>query len=388
MRPVNWREIGILDEVSCFIGQHVHASDAQVDAMTLYAAATHALAAFPTFGRMLFSSEQEASGKTMAMQITASLSANPLDASGTSYALQSALAGASNTPEQPQPTLYLDEISDVFGRSGLNASRNPVAEVLRKGYKAGAKMSWSVNRVNEQYSIYTPFLLAGLRVAVPRDIRSRCITITMVPGTPERYFDAREAEPYASRLADSLKGTVRTCLDKLASFRGRGIHPKLRDRRLEIWEGLFAIAYVLGGQPWLLRCLNAFKELALSEADAVALTPRQETVRDVATVVKSMFPDRDFVSGLSLVDEVRRIDSPVYQGRSDAGLARLISEALPMNTIQRRINGQRVRGYYTTDILAVWDKMRPDDPDDIEIPEEENPFEVFEDDDFEEEMAA
>ena len=69
--------------------------------MVLYAAATHALTAFPTFGRMLFTSEHEASGKTMGMAVTAALCANPLDASGTSYALTSALAAAGNTPDQP-----------------------------------------------------------------------------------------------------------------------------------------------------------------------------------------------------------------------------------------------------------------------------------------------
>ena len=126
----------MLDETASFVQDHVAASQAVTDAMVLYAAATHALSAFPTFGRMLFTSEHEASGKTMAMMITAALSANPLDASGTSYALTSALAAAGNTPDQPAPTLYYDEISSVFGRSGLAASRNPIADILRKGYKA------------------------------------------------------------------------------------------------------------------------------------------------------------------------------------------------------------------------------------------------------------
>jgi Protein of unknown function (DUF3631) len=376
----------VLDETARFVEDHVAADRARTDAMVLYAAATHALAAFPTFGRMLFTSEHEASGKTMAMLITATLSANPLDAAGTPYALTSALAAAGNTPDQPAPALYYDEISSVFGRSGLAASRNPIADILRKGYKQGATSQWSVNRVNEKFSIYTPFIMTGLRVAVPRDIRSRCICITMEPGTPRQYFDARTAEPEAQALAACLAQAAGKRLADIAAFRARGIHPKLKDRKLEVWEGMFAVAYVLGGQEWLNRCLAAFKELALAESDQVVLTPRQQTIKDVAAVAaksrqETVLPDGTrFIGGLAIVDELRRVDNPIYQGRSDAGLALLVSDALPMNTVQLRVDGDRVRGYYVQDIEAAWNKIRPDEPDDIEIPDEVNPFEVDEED--------
>ena len=372
----------VLDETASFVQDHVAASQAVTDAMVLYAAATHALSAFPTFGRMLFTSEHEASGKTMAMMITAALSANPLDASGTSYALTSALAAAGNTPDQPAPTLYYDEISSVFGRSGLAASRNPIADILRKGYKASATSQWSVNRVNEKFSIFTPFLMTGLRVAVPRDIRSRCIPIVMEPGTPRKYFDARTAEPEAQALAACLSQAAGKRLADIAAFRARGIHPKLKDRKLEVWEGMFAVAYVLGGQEWLNRCLAAFKELSLAESDQVVLTPKQQTVKDVAAVAAAcrrkvtLADGLEFIGGLTIVDELHRLGNPLYDGRSDAGLALLVSDALPMNTVQLRVEGDRIRGYYVRDIQAAWDKIRPDEPDDAEIPDEINPYEV------------
>ena len=374
----------ILDETAEFISRHVACTQAQADAMTLYATATHALRAFPAFGRMLFTSEQEASGKTVAMMVTASLSANPLDATGTSYAMQSALAAASNAPEQLTPTLYYDEISSVFGRSGLAASRNPIADILRKGYKQGATGSWSVNRVQEKYSVYTPFLLAGLRNAVPRDIRSRCIPVVMSSGQPEAYFDVRTAEPEARALAASLGQAAASRMTALAAFRARGIHPQLRNRSLEVWEPLFAAAWVLGGQDWLNRCLSAFRELSLAEgSDEVTLSPKQQVVRDVAAVAvasdrKMILEDgTEFIGGLVLVDELRRIGSPLYEGRSEAGLAKYISEALPMNSVQK----QRVRGYCVADITAAWDKIRPAQAEDAEIAEEVNPFEIISDDD-------
>jgi hypothetical protein len=244
-----------------------------------------------------------------------------------------------------------------------------------------------VNRVNEKFSIFTPFLLTGLRVAVPRDIRSRCISIVMKPGTPREYFDAREAEPEAEALSACLGQAVAQRFGDIVAFRARGIHPRLRDRLLEVWEGLFAVAYIIGGQEWLNRCLAAFRELSLAESDQVTLTPKQQTIRDVAALAASsprkitLEGGAEFIGGLVLVDELRRLDNPRYQGRSDAGLALLISDALPVNTVQLRVDGNRMRGYYVADIAAAWDRIRPDDPEDAEIPEEVNPFAVADDDD-------
>jgi hypothetical protein len=379
----------VLDETAEFIARHVAATDAQVTAMTLYAAATHGIRAFPTFGRMLFTSEREAAGKTVAMMVTATLSANPLDASGTSYALTSALAAAGNTPEQPPPALYYDEISGLFGKSGLAASRNPIGDILRKGYKSSATSQWSVNRVNEKFSIFTPFLVTGLRVAVPRDIRSRCICITMKAATPEAYFDAREAEPEAEALSACLGQAAAQCFGDLLQFRARHIYPKLRDRLLEVWEPLFAVAYVIGGQEWLNKCLAAFRELALAESESVVLTPRQQTIRDVAEVTagshrKITLPGdgTEFIDGHVIADGLRRLaprngEAQRYAGRTDAGIGKMVSEALGINVIQIRIGRDRVvRGHYVADILAAWERIRPAELEDVEIPEETDPYAV------------
>ena len=304
----------VLDETADFVSRHVSCTQAQADVMTLYAGTTYVIKAFPTLGHMLFAGETEACGKTVAMMVTAALCANPLDASGTSYALQSALAAASNAPEQLTPTLYYDEISSVFGRSGLAASRDPIAEILRKGYKAGATRAWSVNRTSENYSIYTPFLMAGLRNAVPRDIRTRCIVVIMRAGTPGAYFDAREAEPEARDLAACLGEAAASRITEIAAFRAKGIHPQLRDRHMEVWEPLFAVAYILGGQEWLNRCLAAFRELALAGAAQVNLTPKQKTIRDCAEVTaasESRFVLEDgteFMGGKILRAELLEMD--------------------------------------------------------------------------------
>ena len=391
MSPEEGPELGeacILDEVAGFVGAHVCATQAQTDAMVLYAAATHALTAFPAFGRMLFTSLDEASGKTRAMEVAVALSANPQDASGTPYALQSELAASANEPEKPVPSFYYDEIGGVYGEAGLNRGANKTLDdVLKKGYRAGASSSWSVNRTKQSFSIFTPFLMTGLRTSIPRDIRSRTIVIQMHPGTPQRYFDVREAQPHATALAEALGAAVKSRMPEMTAFRARGIHPRLRDRKLEVWEPLCAAAYILGGQRWLNRCVTAFRDLALAQSDVIVLTPRQQVIRDVAAVTaasdrKHALEDGSgFIGGLVLTDELRRLENPLYASRTEASLAQLISDALPMSTIQLTVSGgKRVRGYYEADILAAWDKIRPEDPEDAEIPGEVNPFEVDDED--------
>lgn len=374
----------ILDETFEFIDAHVAASRAQLDAMTLYAAATHAINAGVTMGRLLFTSEREESGKTLAMMVTAALCSSPVDTSGSEPDMIAMLLAASNEPEKPTPTPYRDEISEVFGKAGLGGrSGNLVGELARKGYKRGATRGTSVNRVSTRYSIFTPFLMAGLRTAVPRDIRSRCIVICMLPGTPREYFDVREGEKYAGALQETLAATVKAALPEIQAFRGRGIHPKLKNRKLEVWEPLLAVAYVLGGQAWLNRAVSAFCELAIDESDVIPLTPRQQVLSDLASTASRLSAgrpgepaDRAFLSGLSLSDELRRIDRPIYDGRSQASVSCLIRDTMPVSSEQRRIDGVPVRGYPLSAITQAWEAVRPDEPDDVDVPEEIDPFDV------------
>jgi len=361
----------ILDDVFTFMDDHVAAEREQIITTTLYAAATHAIRQCATFPRLLFTSELESSGKTHYMNVTSSVSANPMDAEGTPYALSSAMLAATNEPEKQVPSLFYDEISDILGKSGQAGSKNPVCKYLRKGYKHGATDSVSINRVQEKYSIFTPFAMTGLRTAVPRDIRSRCLVILCVPGKPRRYWDVRESEPYAAQLQLALRSHVEMHLDTIGAFRARGIHPKLTGRKLEIWEPLFAVAYALGGQRWLTYARDAFAALALSERDVPVLTPSQTVIRDVASAASK--GRTTMVTSDQLADELARLDDKLYVGRTHHSLICLIRDAFKDHCRAQRvtIDGTQVRAYRASDLTEAWELVRPDDDyDDAEVPEE------------------
>jgi Protein of unknown function (DUF3631) len=370
-----------LNEIAAWMSRYVVASPAMIDAMVLLAAQTwvcdtETLATTP---RALWVGKDGKAncGKTNAMNVTFALCYSPEDTDGSWPSVVSGLAGVSGEG-RPCPTLYFDEIQTIFGPGGTRGQSHPLGKVLRKGYKRNGKMAWSVDRSKVDFSIFSTFLMTGLANAVPYDIRTRCVVWEMEPGTPELYFDARDAEAQAESYAEVMGAWVKSYRKEIKAFRGRSLGiATLTGRRLEIWEAMFAVASC-AGQAWLNRCYTAFCELALDESDQPKLTPNQQIIRDLAdaTVVVPWLNDT-FVSALALVDELKRSDNPLYDGRTDGSLARMIGDALPFQSRQKRFGGNPVHVYRAADITGLWDAMRPEDPMDVELTPDVNQYEVF-----------
>jgi|SRR5882724_7286549 len=371
----------LLDEIRDWFAEHVVAGRNQVTAMILYAAVAWAggkNGALITMPRMILLSGPE-SGKTTAMNVTASLGPNPTDADGTADDLKSALAEADSTPEDPLRIFYFDEIGEVYGDDGSNKGSNrTLNKLLRKGYKLGAQDGRSRQGVSRKFSIFFPVIMTGRHVAVPVDIRGRTLVVRMEPGTPERYFDARKSAGEAAEYASLLGTAVRDHLTGIKEFRGLGYHPKLTMRRLEVWEPLMAVAKILGGQRWLNMCMDAFMELALS-TEQIALTPRQRFVRDVMSVLDKVafeLPDgRMFTGGEALADEMRHLDPERY---GDLGMTQVVARNMrpDMSPEQVRIGQARTRGYYADNIRALWERIAPEELRALEEPAIEEPFDV------------
>ena len=386
-------EMTILDEIQGFVSRHVNlASESKAVAMTLYAAATHATEAFPAFGRMLFTSDKPESGKTTAMEVTAALCSNPQSAEGTSDGLVSTLAEATTQPEVGVPTLLWDEVEKFWGLSGLNKPAHIFQDVATKGYKRGKTRSRSVNRAKSRFSIYTPILMTGLQTAVPTDLRTRCIIIWCEPGEPKEYFDVRESEPLAYRYGRDLRAAVRNVMGDLAEFRALGMHPKLIKRKLEVWEPLFAVALHLGGQRWLNKCMDAFTELAADSSSQLVLTIRQQLIRDAVELMDGPLREQatwGFIPGEALALELKGLDTDPYDVLGVNAILQLVARNMEPAIRKRRVGGllkkgyelDQMVGYFAGDIRAEWDKIRPDERKDVEIPEFANPFDISSDDD-------
>jgi hypothetical protein len=149
--------------------------------------------------------------------------------------------------------------------------------------------------------------------------------------------------------------------------------PELSSRKGEVWEPLLAVAQALGGTRWLNRGISAFRELALTQLPAPELDPGQELLKMAAELAPDISVN-GAVRSNQLADEMRR--KPRYEGRTLAAMAGLLSKQLPVNVHQRRMQGFDIpqKCYYLADILQAWEQVKPVPPEDMEPPEEENPF--------------
>jgi Protein of unknown function (DUF3631) len=357
-----------LNEALRDVQDYLKITESQAVAITLYAAATHAIKTFPAFGRIFMSAKTPESGKTAAMLVCAYLSSNAVNTQGSSYAVTSRLAQAHNSPEQPTPTLYRDEISEVYGKSGLNSgAKDPISTVLREGYKRGATTSWSVNRVAEDINIYVPVIVAGNGTALPTDIRSRSIVIQMERGRPRLDLDSDGSEDRLRTDGRALGKEVKRHAAEMIGFTCETVVPGLLGRKHQIWRPLIAVALYVGGPAWYAKALRAFAELNGTSMETEVLSSDQQILKDLVSIVGELGMDtidpdgeRSFIPGKALTEELMNLER--FEGRTSLSISQEIRRAMPVDisSTQRRVGtGNAVRGYYVDEILNAWEAVRP-----------------------------
>ena len=349
-----------LDEMREFIGQFVDATPTQLDAIALWITHTHVLQAFVATPRLLFTSKDPGCGKSEALRRVRDLSASGWSASrATKYAVTAKL----DCPPDAKPTIIIDEVSQIFGKSGRNGSQHPLAGVLLMGYKEGEREAFASNRTSIDVDIFAAAALAGRGNAVPDDVRDRAVTIRLQPGHPEMDYLVREHDPMASLLRVAVSRHFRRHLHELGGFQARGIHPKLTGRKREIWEPLFAVAKVAAGD-WPERCLQAFLDLVMDQGEQVALTPKQACLRDILRAAREQ--DADEVPGRYIVSELRASGDVLYEGMATRSLEMFIASVMqpyqPVPLSRTENEGRQPRGYYLADIEELARLRLPQEP--------------------------
>ena len=391
--------IALMDEADRMLARYIACTDEQRWAMLLYAMATHALEVFPAFGRMYWKGPA-GSGKTTAMDITGVLCANPRDVTGTTPAVRSLLAEHALNPKMPMPVLIIDQVEKYYGDSGMKVGATIINDIMRQGYKSTAKMSWSANRVPVTFSIFCAVLMAGSG-NLPLDIGQRTITNMMEKQTPPEYFDQRDAYPSVKKMGEALAAEVRRVSfspdpqvpSPLELFDCTGLHPRLEGRVMEIWEPLFAVAWVLGGQKWLNRCLASFESLELSST-RTALTSRQQMLKYISELLGEGGPLHWTVAGgllpgATLATALLATRDPEYSGRNQEGMEVYQGKTLDLPTVQvsglkkrdPRYLRDRMRGYSPDVLLDAWKVARPVTSPDAQLQRQASPYDLTEEDD-------
>jgi len=364
-------QINALDANRDFAAEILHAPCPHLDALTLAIAASHALKTFQTVPRLLFTSPQGQSGKSTALDIIRLLGQSPwLSTGATSYALRSRF----NEPDPP--FILADEVSTIFGASGLRGGGNPIGLIARDGYRRTAVLSLSADRTAVDISTFCFMALAGLKTAVPADIRSRCIVFPMTP-VPRSVILPRlsndpdtesEADSYRLNLHSYVAGLVPIMRAMQRSFVPP--HPLFRDRRDQIWRPLMLVAMAsdeweaqrredLGlppreGASWRSKCLTAFKALALDASDLPALLPAQMMLRDVAGIFRDLGEEKMFAKDILTL--LRDSGEELWDTLTDRRMENLMTQAFGESDVFT-VAGRRARGFRSIPVTRAWEKL-------------------------------
>jgi hypothetical protein len=255
----------LLDEVERLLRRFVvFTSEGQPIAAALFVLNTYVFDLWDYTPYLSISSATSESGKSRLLDVLETVTRDPW------LAIKPSEATLFRKIQDQHPTLLLDE-SDSLS----DANKQAIVAVLNSGFQAGRTVSRAMGEKGERvedYDVYCPKVFAGIGKFLSDTTASRTIPIRL-----RRKEKADNVERFKSRRLSPLTVALRTNLAAWAPVAREALaeaEPEcpegLTDRQEDIWEPLFAIADLAGGD-WPKRA----REAAVSLYDDAR---KQETV--------------------------------------------------------------------------------------------------------------
>jgi hypothetical protein len=255
----------LLDGTEVFIRRYVVLDETQAAAAALWVLHTWVIAAAHATPYLFVTSAEPECGKTRLLEVLRELVRRPLFTMNISdAALFRAIAAL-------QPTLFFDEVDSIFNpKARERGVRDELRAILNSGYRRGQhvyRMGGGNHTTLETFEVFCPKALAGLGT-LPPTLASRCLRIELKrrrPTEPVEDFFPEDVAEGADRLRGQLESWASVTVDVLRRNRPARIEG-LRDRTMEVWRPLLAIAE-LDGEPWSARARRAALGLTSGEDD-------------------------------------------------------------------------------------------------------------------------
>jgi uncharacterized protein DUF3631 len=288
----------LLAEIAAFLRRYVVLNDAQLTAISLWVAHTHAFAAAETTPYLEISSAEKESGKTRLLETLELVVAGPWLTGRMSI---SALA---RKIDAEQPTLLLDESDALFGSD--KAYVQDLRGILNSGFRRGGCHTINVPAgqngwVPTDFSVFSAKAIAGIG-SLPDTIASRSIPVRL-----QRRRADESVERFRRRRADGLARQLRERLERLLPGHVKSLveiieaepamPPGLSDRAEDVWEPLIALAD-LAGKDWPQRAREAAVELSGARRETVE-SVGVRLLRDIRLIFDQH--GRDQISSVELV---------------------------------------------------------------------------------------
>jgi len=355
----------VLNDVRRLLRKYVvFPSDEAADAVTLYAAATHAMPQLEFAPRLVIKSPVKRCGKSRLLDVLSELVRQPLATVDISAA-----ALVRSITEKAPPTIMLDEADAIFGKALKGDEK---AEALRGMLNAGfgrgrPYIRWdAAARTTEKCPTFAMAIIAGIG-SMPDTIEDRAVIITLRRKTEAEVvakYRIRRDKPAVTAQKDQLEGWVQPLAEQIGTAEP-DMPPGLNDRAEDVWEALIAVADFAGGD-WPQRARTAAQALSSAAESAAADNSLAVTLLDDLRTVFDMFPGIDRLSTSVIVDKLVSLeDSPwANVGRpprplDSSGLSyRLRDYGVRPKPI--RFGEHTARGYYRAELADIWQRYLPD----------------------------
>lgn len=280
--------------VSAFRKYTVQPSHHEYAALALYVAYTHAAVAFDYAPRLLVTSAEKRSGKSRTLEIIGELCHRPLKTANASNAAiyRSIQAG--------EPiTLIFDEADTLFGTKNKAEQNEDLRGLINSGFQKGMPVLRVENFKDPvAYESFSPVVMAAIG-SLPDTITDRAINIRVKRRKPSERVTAyrlrQASELHAIR--DDLSEWINPHLEELGSMVPT---TPLEDRAADLWEPLFAVADLAGGE-WPERARQAglyfTEQAAFTDQDSSSGIELLRDLEHVLQLVKG-----DFAPSSSLVE--------------------------------------------------------------------------------------
>jgi hypothetical protein len=295
----------LLDDIGAFLTRFVVLPSSEArDLLALWVIHTWALdAAFAT-PYLRITSAAPSSGKTLLLEVLASVVRNGW------HAINPSVAVLYRKVDRAAPTLLLDEMDNY----PLDDRRDALS-VLNAGYKRGA----SVDRCRENgdlesFSAYCPKAYAGLdKRALVDTLLSRSITIRL-----DAKLTSEQVEMWIAPLAEPDAGGLRDRCERWAAAQDmdalmlrRPVLPGcLENRAAEVWWALLTLAEHAGGD-WPRRAARA-AEMLTTGGDDVDDQPDQVRLLDD---IRRAFGDQSAITTGELLEKLNGLEESPWGAR-------------------------------------------------------------------------
>jgi hypothetical protein len=292
----------LLDDIVTFLRRFVALSLAQSRACALWVLHSHAFDAAETTPYLNISSAEKQSGKTRLLEALELLVARPWLTARTS------VAALIRKIAKDHATMLLDESDAAF--QGDKTYVEALRGILNAGYRRGASATLCIldrrDIDTKDFDVFSAKAFAGIGDRLPDTIADRSIPIRLkrkMAGEKIERFRRREVVLVAKPLYERVERWAQSNADALRTARP-GLPDELGDRAADVWEPLFAIADLAGGE-WPIQ----------ARQDAIALS-RSVDAEDQSTGVTLLADIKAIFAELGL-DRIRSADLIVELCRRD-----------------------------------------------------------------------